>query len=110
MNLTRPYRARPDPEAETAPLTIYDARNPAMPWLPAAQEADDYEDIEYATTWARLPGPAETIGTLQTAAAPPAAQLAQGVAAPLESPLSAAAVKASGRRRRVKRAHPWKTF
>lgn len=110
VRLTRPYRARPDPEAETAKLTIYDPRNPAVPWLPAAQVGDDYEDIEYARSWARTPGPAETIGTLQAATAAPATCAAQALAAPLESPLNPAAVKASGSRRRVKRAHPWKTF
>ncbi len=91
-------------------LTIDTARNPAMPWLPAAQEGDDYEDIEYARSWTRTPGQVGTLGTLQAAPAAPAGNAAQALAAPLESPLSAAAIRASTRRRRPKRAHPWKAF
>jgi len=46
--------------------TCYDARNPAMPWLPADElDFDDADDRADASAWLYAGGPAESIGTLQ---------------------------------------------
>ena len=61
-----------DNEERIAP-TCYDARNPAMPWLPAAElEFDDAGDRADACAWLCAGAPAESIGKLQKRTTSPA--------------------------------------
>ena len=73
---------------ERVPPTCYDARNPAMPWLPADELAyEDGEDRALARDWVCTGGQAESIGGLQkptkqpmaptTAAVPPTPDIFQ---------------------------------
>lgn len=50
--------------------TCYDARNPAMPWMQAAELGfDDAEDRETARTWCELGAPAVSLGRIAAKAA-----------------------------------------
>lgn len=63
--------------------TCYDARNPAMPWLPAAELGfDDADDRADASAWLCVGGPAESIGTLQKRTSSPA-QLSTATVPPI---------------------------
>lgn len=74
VKLTRACITRPLYDAEPAPLTIYDERKPAMPWRAVDRPDDDFYDIAYASSWARDHGPVESLGSIQSPSAAPAAR------------------------------------
>ncbi|MDQ1835497.1 hypothetical protein [Massilia scottii] len=54
-----------DPAAGQAQPTIYQPRNAAAPWLQAELPEDDFEDVEFARSWALGHDGVDSIGTLQ---------------------------------------------
>jgi hypothetical protein len=74
VKLTRACIPRPLYDAEPAPLTIDDERNPAMSWRAVDRPDDDLEDIAYARCWARDHGPVESLGSIQSPTTAPAAR------------------------------------
>jgi hypothetical protein len=77
--------------------------------MPVEEAGADYEDIQYARSWASEPGTVATIGAIQTATTAAPVTDTEAVATPLE-PATVTAAAPARPRRSVGRSHPWKTF
>ncbi|NIA00878.1 hypothetical protein [Massilia sp. CCM 8734] len=63
--MARVTPVKQDAVAEQAQPTIYQARNAAAPWLRAQVPEDDFDDVEFARSWALGHDGVDSIGTLQ---------------------------------------------